>query len=158
MASTKRKLDPQKEAKISPWLSESDYEVKSEATDSYNCASWALEITNRKWWPNARSKGYHWPINEHKETLDAFVEVYGTFGYTQCENATLEEGFEKLAIYTKQGIPVHVARQLANGIWTSKCGWNWEDIEHELDDIKDLMYGTVEIYMKRGRKLAADKA
>ena len=46
------------------------------------------------------------------------------------------------------GIPVHAARQLSTGKWTSKLG-ALEDIEHELDGLMGERYGKVGKILKR---------
>jgi len=62
----------------------------------------------------------------------------------------MEEGFEKIALYTFGGEPTHAAKQLPDGRWKSKLG-DWEDIEHNtvkaVED--DSMYGEAVQYMKR---------
>jgi hypothetical protein len=61
----------------------------------------------------------------------------------------LENGYEKVAIYTLNGVPTHAARQLPNGNWTSKLG-SEIDIEHNsLDCLNGTVYGKAEIIMKR---------
>ena len=47
-----------------------------------------------------------------------------------------------------QGTPLHAARQLPNGRWTSKLG-ELEDIEHVLHDLEGAAYGSVVLVMKR---------
>jgi hypothetical protein len=70
-------------------------------------------------------------------------------GFSPCEDAGLEVGFEKIALYaTSDGEPTHAARQLRNGKWTSKLG-RWQDIEHELEGLVGEMYGTVKQILKR---------
>ena len=61
----------------------------------------------------------------------------------------MEPGFEKIALFaTDQAVPLHAARQLASGRWTSKLGER-EDIEHALRDLEGEIYGTVVLIMKR---------
>lgn len=47
--------------------------------------------------------------------------------------------------------PKHMARQLDNGIWTSKLG-NLEDIEEKLEAIEGDVYGRVFKFMKRSKR------
>lgn len=72
-----------------------------------------------------------------------------------CDSSRLEAGFEKVALYEKdQFIPEHMARQLPDGSWTSKCGGE-EDITHfTLDALESFggwtaEYGADVVYMKR---------
>jgi hypothetical protein len=75
--------------------------------------------------------------------------AYGTLGFEPCDSGEVEEGFEKVAIYTDAGgEPTHAARQLANGRWTSKLGY-LEDIEHDLDAVAGTHYGRVRAFLRR---------
>ena len=70
-------------------------------------------------------------------------------GYVECRDTDLETGFEKIAIFTDaEESPLHLARQLSNGQWTSKLG-ALEDIEHDLHGLEGLAYGRVAVVMKR---------
>ena len=69
-----------------------------------------------------------------------------SLGYGVCDNSRLESGYDKVALYaihaTKRPVnppprwqdmsawaPTHMARQLADGTWTSKLGGS-EDVNH----------------------------
>jgi len=75
-----------------------------------------------------------------------------------CDDDSLEQGFEKVAIYVDEedDMPSHMARQLESGWWTSKCG-NLQDITHQtlsaLEGGQDYGYGKVTCIMKRKRNL-----
>lgn len=110
-----------------------------------------MEELQHRWDPNS----YYWPRGVPREvTMEAFIQAFRTRGYEVCENSNLEPGFQKIAIYAdKAGDPTHAARQLENGVWTSKMG-DYEDIEHKnLECLRD--YGIVVKYMRRPR-LEAD--
>lgn len=115
----------------------------------YNCVAWAADDTTRCWWPDAR---HYWPPGLPKEdTLDAMERGFELLGYTRCAEANFEPGFEKVAFFADaDGRPKHAARQLPNGMWTSKLG-GWEDIEHELHGLSGVHYGRVARLMKRPR-------
>ncbi len=82
-------------------------------------------------------------------TIHAFKQAYATLGYVECEDSSVEKGYEKIAIYAYNGKPTHAARQLRNGRWTSKLGPN-VDIEHFVPGaIERSAYGLVVAYMKR---------
>ena len=72
------------------------------------------------------------------------MAVFQTLGYVACDHGRVEAGVEKLALYADDDNEyTHVARQLANGKWTSKLG-GLEDIEHELpEDVLCDDYGQV---------------
>ena len=82
-------------------------------------------------------------------TLEAFIAMFGTLGYAPCNNQDFEEGFKKIAIYSRQGVPTHAARQLPNKKWTSKIGKNI-DIEHTTPQgLEGPFYGDVAAIMKK---------
>lgn len=136
---------------IFPSLQTSGYDITSPATKEYNCIAWAAGDSETWWWPN---KDCFWPSEiPQEENFDAFIKIYEALGYTPCDNYGYEEGVEKVAIYVdSEGIPTHAARQLSNGLWTSKLGKS-EDIEHNtLEGLCGETYGTVAVVMKRPKK------
>ena len=88
-------------------------------------------------------------------TRDAFVQAFELIGYKVCENGDDEAGYDKIALYEKNGVPTHAAKQLDDGRWKSKLG-PWEDIEHKTVEAVQTfqgigLYGEVAFYMKRKR-------
>ncbi|MBE9061931.1 hypothetical protein [cf. Phormidesmis sp. LEGE 11477] len=114
-----------------PELADEGYTMTSPDTIDYNCVAWAVEIEEEWWWPDAMGQEY-WPEGVlREETLSAFVAAFETVGYEICDSSSREAGFLKIAIYgDAYQTPKHVARQLANGEWTSKIG-QYEDIRHK---------------------------
>ena len=110
-----------------PNLKPDNHQETSAATPIYNCIAWAAGDAKRSWWP----VGGYWPKSvPREETLEAFVGVFEGLGYRLCEDASLEDGYEKIAIYMNAGgEPTHAALQLPDGNWTSKLG-GLEDITH----------------------------
>ena len=131
-----------------PNLERTAYEVTSEETVDYNCFAFAAGEEDCRWDP-IDPDGY-WPDGVPRElTLDAFIKAYQTIGYECCDNCHLEPGFQKIAIYTYNGEPQHVARQEEDGMWKSKLG-DWEDIKHELEGLENPhYYGVVQQILKR---------
>ena len=74
--------------------------------------------------------------------------AYRTLGYEPCDNPAFELGFEKIAIYLKDGVPKHASRQLPNGRWSSKLG-SAELIEHDFDALEGEIYGEIRQVLKR---------
>ncbi|WP_448573578.1 DUF7689 domain-containing protein [Trichothermofontia sp.] len=132
-----------------PNLAQTNYRITSPYTSNYNCLAWAGQ-ENDRWWSPLPEDDYYWPAGVPREvSIAAFVKAYKTLGFRVCEHGALEAGVEKLAIYaTPDGRPQHVARQLPNGLWTSKLG-RLEDIEHELAGLDGRLYGTVQTFMAR---------
>ena len=133
------------------------YTKTSEPTINYNCIAWAVGDANRWWWPDKMMMGF-WPTKaKREEKLEAFEQAFATLGYATCEDGTLEDGFEKIALYASPNPlsghwkPKHAARQLPNGNWTSKMG-PLEDISHPtVEALHDACYGMVVRYFKRPR-------
>src|SRR5262249_54840239 len=134
-----------------PNLAQDGYQVTSPATRRYNCIAWAAGDEQNWWWP---VPGTYWPAQAPRlETLEAFVQAYGTLGYAPCESDGLEPGFEKIALYANSaGKPTHAARQLPSGQWTSKVG-RGVDIVHETPDaLAGDLYGNPVQLLKRSRE------
>lgn len=129
-----------------PKLRDTGYDETSRATRDYNCLAWAAGETHRRWDPNEPND--YWPA-VRAQTIPAFIAAYATRRYTLCDDGELEEGYEKIAIYAIAKKPVHAARQLSDGKWTSKLGRDI-DIKHPtVEGLKSAVYGEVEVYMKR---------
>ena len=122
--------------------------VTSLATGNYNCIAWALQDTSHFYWTGPE-EFFYWDSDlPRDETIDSFVQLFTKYGYEICENALKEKGFTKIALFTKDDIPTHTARQLPNGLWTSKLGI-LEDVRHTLFAISDGLYGSVALVLKK---------
>jgi hypothetical protein len=132
-----------------PALRGTAYTVTSPPNDAYNCIAWAAGETADWWWP-ADPETTRWPDGvSREETLEAFQGAFAALGYGVCDSEEPEAGFEKVALFAKDGtLPTHAARQLPSGRWTSKLGL-LEDIEHGLHDLEGTEYGKVVLIMKR---------
>jgi hypothetical protein len=135
-----------------PGLRASGYQITSPATPSYNCFAWAGDDT-RSWWQPMMLSGYYWPAEVPSElTLENLVAVYARLGYSSCDSAEPEAGFEKIAIYVDaDGSPTHAARQTQAGVWTSKLG-ELEDVEHPAPASLESFYGKVRQVLRRPRR------
>jgi hypothetical protein len=98
-----------------------------------------------------------WPFwSPRLESRAAFVTAFRWLGYRKCGHSRPEFWFDKVALYELNDIPKHMARQLRDGTWTSKCG-GWEDITHFTLDALDSAgplpwkaeYGSAVLFMKR---------
>lgn len=109
-----------------PAAAKDGYKLRSDPDDDYNCIAWAASVTAIPWWPtDPPLDGVYWPPAAPRETtLQAFIEAYATIGYKPCgKDGSLQRGYEKIAIYVgADGKPTHAARQLSDGLWTSKLG------------------------------------
>jgi len=124
----------------------------SDADSTYNCIAWAADDNTQPWDPYL----YYWPEGARRDySLQACIEAFEQIGYVICDSPEIEDGFEKVAIWSLNNEYEHAAKQLDNGEWTSKVG-KCEDIIHDLDDLysEDQVngYGNIACYMKRPRQ------
>lgn len=134
--------------KIFPGLRGTAWAETSPQDVRYNCIAWAARDKTRYWWPNPQ---YYWPTGVPMETtVAAFVEAFGTLGYSMSRTADQEPGKEKIAIFADGDEPKHAARQMGSGMWTSKLGPNI-DIAHELEGLQGKEYGDVAVILERSR-------
>jgi hypothetical protein len=130
-----------------PRLTPGNHRITSPATTDYNCVAWSAGDTQRWWQP-----GRHWPVETPAGDygIGVLVRAFEALDYTGCElDASLEPGFEKVALYGDSSFYTHAARQLETGNLTSKLG-ALVDIEHETpDDVTGGDYGEVVQIMKR---------
>jgi hypothetical protein len=113
-----------------PGLRGTLWRITSPADPRYNCIAWAAGQTNDHWWPDVLGRSY-WPL-----------------GYVRGADASLEPNYDKVALFTLNGIPKHASRQVTGGYWTSKLGRH-VDIEHLLDALTGSAYGLVAHILKR---------
>lgn len=130
----------------------------SDPTMEYNCHAWGLDHNDFWLEPCVKRPAtlppwckWHWPdgIPRGDYSLGNFRKAYRTLGYIACKGGEPESGYEKVAIYVRNGKVTHTARQLPSGNWTSKMGTDI-DIEHESPAaLEGPKYGEVKAYMKR---------
>jgi hypothetical protein len=133
---------------VFPGLRNQPFQIRSSRDGRYNCIAYAAGDRGNWWWPDAAGDD-KWPEGALRaETVDAFSDAFGTLGYVVCDDAGVEPGYEKIALFALDGVPKHASRQLQSGRWISKLGMR-EDIEHSLDDVAGAIYGSVVLVMKR---------
>jgi len=131
-----------------PSLNKTNHDVTSDSDPQYNCIAYAAGITNRKWWPNFLPD-FYWPPDAPKvNSINSFITAFAALGYEVCDDGDYETGFEKVAFYTRNGVPTHAARQIGPNKWQSKLG-SWYDIEHQKDAVSSGDYGRMDTFMKR---------
>ena len=133
-----------------PNLEQDNHQITSPQDQNYNCIAWAAGEDDRKWWPDLFHDGYWPPEAPRTETIDAFIQAFKTKGYTVCGEGELVDGVEKVVLYVDaSNKPTHMARQLSDGNWTSKCG-DWCDISHRHPEVvANGLYGTVRVFLSR---------
>lgn len=142
---------------IFPALKSEMYSLSSPETpdERYNCIAWAAG-DDQQWWQPSGRRWHYWPRRVPLAyTLNAHRAAFRTLGYVDCDDGSVEAGWEKIALYTGEpyGLVTHAARQNEWGIWLSKLG-PLEDIEHlTLAALEGPeQYGTVAAFMKRPRR------
>jgi hypothetical protein len=143
--------------KTFPQLAATGYEIKSCRTADYNCFAYAADDEHIKWDPFNRPYTY-WPTRVPGDRrLTSLIAAYRTIGYEVCEDGSVEDGLEKIAIYGSIDDKfTHAAIQRASGRWASKLGV-LHDIEHNsLDGVLCDAYGSVKRFMSRSKR-EADK-
>ena len=138
-----------------PSLTRAEYELTSPPAAEYNCVAWAADDTTNRW--EDLNDDWYWPIGASLRdgTMASLVEAFAALGYEQCDDAKLDDGYEKVALYGSPQKWRHAAKQLPDGRWSSKCGF-LDDIAHnDLSDIYCDAYGVLQCIMRRRR--AADE-
>ena len=130
-----------------PRLNPDNHHISSPASIDYNCIAWAAGDVQHWWQP-----GVYWPVlmDQPEHGLAVLVQVFKSLGFEECGlNASLEPGFDKVALFGDSLCYTHAARQLPIGKWTSKLG-KAEDIEHDTPhDVGGGVYGELSQIMKR---------
>jgi hypothetical protein len=153
MATSKAEVEFQRSvANDFPRLAVGNFKITSPKDVRYNCIAWAAGSQTEWWWP----LGKYWPGGGPKSTtVDSFLMMYCSQGFSECANGELEIGFEKIALYANaHGQVTHAARQLPDGQWTSKLGRN-HDISHTLTSLEGGAYGKVAKMLKRALSASA---
>ncbi|MBE6245580.1 MAG: hypothetical protein E7108_08700 [Bacteroidales bacterium] len=137
---------------------DSDFKVTSKRTEKYNCIAWAYFFDDRWMWPATETSKvldgiyYFWPTEGiSSNDVSSFIDAFKQKGYELCDSFSHEEGFQKIALYTKPGTTecTHAAREHRDGTWTSKIG-ALEDIQHGTPfSLSGDLYGIPTHFMKR---------
>jgi hypothetical protein len=136
------------EDRVGQILPGAEVEITSPYDPSYNCAAFALGITNR--WLDS-GMGCFWPKGTPRGTaIGHLVAMYESHGFEVCGvDTSLESRFEKIAIFEHQGEWQHVCKQCEDGRWLSKLGMS-EDVKHNLDALESQPdYGQLVTVLRR---------
>jgi hypothetical protein len=97
-----------------------------------------------------------WPADipepHGEEDLEAFITLFERWGFVRCEDASLESGYLKIAIYETEGSFWHVAKQLPSGRWSSKLGRSFDVRHDKLEELYEsplLGRSTPNVFMRR---------
>lgn len=136
--------------KLFPDLDRKQLKITSPETSLYNCVAFAAGETTA-WWEPDPLKYCYWPRSAPRShTVMAYQAALATKGFVETNDSSLSEGVEKIAIFHINRVPTHVARQTADGLWTSKLGQSF-DIQHDLQGLVGKEYGEIALFMQRKR-------
>ena len=129
------------------------FSITSPEDADYNCIAWAFGRKDCWMWPDEERDGVDvWPQGcEGDASIRTFIDAYRKQGYDVCDDDSYVTGTEKIALYAYPDSEecTHAARQLTNGMWTSKLGPSF-DISHGSPyTIQGRLYGQVVCIMQR---------
>jgi hypothetical protein len=89
-----------------PNLTHENYRVTSPPSADYNCIAWSMGDTEHWWQP-----GVFWPVQTSADDYGTGVleQAFVGLGFEACADATLDPGFEKVALYGKPSFYTHAA-------------------------------------------------
>lgn len=127
------------------------FKVTSRLNENYNCIAWAMNLDDV--WignPPRLYVKFWWPLREPIcSDPDVLIRAFEEVGFQKCDDDSHEDGYDKVALYQKDGEWSHAARVLSSTEYHSKLGEHC-DIHHgsDADFIKE-QYGEKYAYMKR---------
>ena len=139
-----------------PRPAKAEHRITSRPRSGENCIAHAAGAKD-EWWEPHDDRIWPFPPGHpcYNYRVESLVCVYESLGYRVCASAVHEPNCEKIAIYGRNGIYEHAARQnIVDGTWTSKLGPE-DDINHTtleaLIDTADGVkgYGNVVVVMSR---------
>jgi len=120
------------------------FKITSRENPDYNCIAWAFGRNDCWMWPDEDADGVSlWPDPSADPEIQTFVEAFKKIGFEVCDDDGYEERTQKIALYCYVGTTecTHAARQLRNGLWTSKLGES-NDIQHSSRRTKNSRRNT----------------
>ena len=138
-----------------PNLRNEGFIVIDPPSDLYNCIAYAAEDRSR-WWDHTPRR--YWPsYATRSKRIESLQEVFNGLGFQECEDDSVEPGYQKIALYEDQGAWEHASVQMPNGAWRSKMG-EGPVIEHRSpSSLSGGPYGNATVYMRRTIDAAIDR-
>ena len=131
------------------------FRITSPEDADYNCIAWAYGRKDCWLWPDEDVDGVEvWPQNRKGDvSIRTFIEAYKLQGYEVCDSDELETDMEKVALYAYPDTDecTHAARQLTDGMWTSKLGPSFDICHSSPYTIQGRLYGMVVCILRRVR-------
>ena len=134
-------------ARAFPRLSIESFEIIDGPSDRYNCIAYAAGDTS-EWWDH--NEDHYWPTSATRsDSIESLKDMFFGLGFEQCLDSTLEDGYEKVALYEEHGMWTHAALQTSTGRWRSKMGQG-PVIEHPgPESLSGGIYGNPTMYMRK---------
>lgn len=135
-----------------------NFQQNSDPTAIYNCIAWALGLGDL--FVASDDVPWHWwPIGVNRDfSENALIDCFKFFGYEETDDASVEQSYDKVALYSLGGKWTHAARVIDTDNYHSKFGYNVDGF-HKSGDVLASKYGLVYKYMKRpiaDRHISAD--
>ena len=130
-----------------PNLRSQGFTVAEPPSDRYNCIAYAAGDNNR-WWEYTRR--HYWPSYATRSArIESLQEVFAGLGFEECDDGSIEPGYQKVALYEDDGEYQHASIQMPSGAWRSKMG-EGPVIEHfSPDSLSGGPYGNPTVFMRR---------
>ena len=138
-----------------PNLAREGFQIIDQPSTRYNCIAYAAGDTS-KWWEDTERR--YWPSHGSRSAAIASLrEVFVGLGYEQCDDSSIDDRYQKVALYETQGAWTHTAVQMPNGAWRSKIG-EGPVIEHRSPaSLSGGMYGEPTVFMRRATEVSGPK-
>lgn len=130
----------------------SKWDLTSDPNSLYNCIGFAMGMNDvcvalvhpqKLFW-------CWWPPTAHPDlNPKSLIEAFEYFGFTVCPDGKIEPGYDKVALYEKDGNWQHAAIIEEENLYHSKMGVWWDIVHRGGDLFHDDSYGDIYAYMKR---------
>lgn len=127
---------------------DSNFVLTSPPSFQYNCIAYAMGMNDR--WVDCADLPWHWwpPVNKSMQDSD-LIEAFRYFGFEEYGlDDSIDDNYDKVALYHNAGGWTHAARVVDNGIYHSKFGASY-DGTHSRGDVLQTQYGEPFVIMRR---------
>lgn len=131
-----------------PLKNDANFKLLSPFSFQYNCIAFAMGMTDR--WVDDSDIAWHWwPPIEKGPSVDHLKRAFRYFGFEECGmDDSIDELYDKIAIYHLAGRWTHAAKIVAAGIYHSKFGESYDGC-HSSGGVLRAQYGDVCLIMRR---------
>ena len=131
-----------------PLKSDVNFKLSSPFSFQYNCIAFAMGMTDR-WVDHGDIPWHWWPPVERGSSVEHLKNAFRYFGFEECGmDDTIDDQYDKVALYQLADCWTHAARIVASGIFHSKFGESYDGY-HSSGDVLQAQYGNVCLIMRR---------